>query len=221
MHVAGPLCTQALQLELDADFSPPSTLPTEPADMMYSSPANDHMLLPVKVNVLDDDGDPIMDSVTVIATTIDEANLNAANTGDTYDGELCMHRAYFSRFNWCRYLTDPNDRRFGVGTCADELICNTTDTDYPNGKVEVISVDGVAEFHRLVHTTPASSERRLRFYAEYGAESDTVDSNAFEVHRTFLCACAVHFYATFSLIPIQWQLQGWSLYPPQVGTLVI
>lgn len=192
-HVAGPLCSQALRLELDADYSPPSTLPTDPADMIYSSPANDHMLLPVKVKVLDDNGDPVTDSVTVVATTIDESNFNAPNTGDTYDGELCMHREYFSRFAWCRYLTNPNDRWYGVGTCADELICSN-DTNYPNGKVDVISVDGVAEFHRLVHTSPAlSSNRRLRFYAEYGAESDTVDSNAFEVHRTFLCACAVHF----------------------------
>lgn len=161
--------------------------------MIYSSPANDHMLLPVVVHVLDDNGDPI-NNVAVIATTIDEANLNAPNTGDSYDGELCMHRAYFSRFGWCRYLTDPNDRRFGVGDCAAELICNNTDTDYPKGKVEAISVGGVAKFPRLVHTTPAiTSDRRLRFYAEHGADSDTVDSNAFEVHRTSLCACATYF----------------------------
>lgn len=176
---------QALQLQLDTDFSPPSVLPTDPADMTYSSPAMDHMLLPVKVNVLDDSGDPVTASVTVIVTTIDQANLNVPNTGDSYNGQLCMHRAYFSRFGWCRYLTDPDDRRTGVGTCAGELICDTSDTDYPLGKVQVTSMDGVAEFPRLVHTTPAvSSNRRLRFSAEYGGESATVDSNSFEVHCT-------------------------------------
>ena len=153
--------------------------------MIYSSPANDHMLEPVKVNVLDDSGNPVMASVTVIATTIDQANLNVPNTGDTYDGELCIHRAYFSRFNWCRYLTDPDARRTGVGTCADELICDTTDANYPLGKVQIASVDGVAEFPRLLHTKQAfgADGRRLRFSADYGGQSASVDSNAFEIHR--------------------------------------
>lgn len=169
---------------LDQVYSPPSTLPTDPADMIYSSPANDHNLLPVKVHVLDDSGDPIMDSVTVYATTIDTNNFNASNAGDTYDGQLCMHRAYFSRFGWCRYLEDPDNRRTGIGNCADELICDLTDTDYPHGRVNATSVDGVAEFPRLVHTTPAiDSNRRLRFNAEYGADSATVDCEEFEVHR--------------------------------------
>ena len=182
---AGPLCTQGLELVLDEDFSPPATIPTDPADMIYSSPANDHMLLPVKVRVHDDNGDPIMAGITVFATTIDGANLGAPNDGDTYDGELCMHRAYFSRFNWCRYLTDPDARRTGVGSCADELICDTSDPAYPHGKLNGTSVDGVAEFSRLVHTAPTpSSTRRLRFFAEYGADSNTIDSNAFEVHCT-------------------------------------
>ena len=180
-------------MQLDADFSPPATLPTDPADMIYSSPANDHMLQPVKVHVLDGAGDPLMDSVTVFATTIDTMNFGMSNAGDSYSGQLCIHRAYFSRFGWCRYLTDPTDRRTGVGDCADELICDTTDADYPKGKVNATSVDGVAEFSRLVHTEPAtSSDRRLRFYAEHGGQSATVDSNEFEIHRTLiLCACAL------------------------------
>ena len=154
--------------------------------MIYSSPANDHNLLPVKVHVLDDNGDPITDSVTVYATTIDTENAGGSNAGDTYGGQLCMHRAYFSRFGWCRYLTDADDRRTGVGTCADELICDLTDTDYPQGKMNATSVDGVAEFPRLVHTEPATdSNRRLRFNAQYGTDTATVDSEEFEVHCTF------------------------------------
>ena len=152
------------------------------------------MLLPVKVLVLDDAGDPITDEVTVFGTTIWTGNAGGPNDGDTYDGELCMHRAYFSRFGWCRYLTDPDARRTGVGTCADELICDASDPDYPKGKVNATSVNGVAEFPRLLHTTPAYDldNRRLRFYAEHGAESATVDSNEFSVHCTStFCACAV------------------------------
>ena len=165
-------------------MSPPATLPTNPADMIYSSPAMDHNLLPVLVLVQDDSGNPITDPVTVFATTIDTNNVGVPNTGDTYDGQLCTHREYFSRFGWCRYLTDSTDRRTGVGECADELICDNTDPLYPHGKVNATSVNGVAEFPRLVHTTPAlSAHRRLRFYAEHGADTASVDSEEFEVHR--------------------------------------
>ena len=182
---AAPLCSEALQLVLDATMSPPATLPTDPADMTYSSPAMDHNLQPVLVHVQDNSGNPITDPVTVFATTIDTNNVMGSNAGDMYDGQLCVHREYFSRFGWCRYLTDPTARRTGVGECADELICDVTDSDYPKGKVNATSVNGVAEFPRLVHTTPAlSANRRLRFYAEHGTDSATVDSEEFEVHRT-------------------------------------
>lgn len=170
---------------LDTTFSPPTPLPTDPTNMPYSSPAGDHNLLPILVHVQDLSGNAITDAVTVFATTIDTNNVGAANTGDTYDGELCIHRAYFSRFGWCRYIYDADARRTGIGTCAPELICDTTDVNYPKGKVNVTSVDGVATFPRLVHTTPAlTAHRRVRFYAEYGPSSATVDSNEFEVHCT-------------------------------------
>ena len=181
-------------------MSPPATLPTEPADMIYSSPAMDHNLQPVLVRVLDDSGNLITDSVTVFATTIDTDNVGASNTDDMYDGQLCMHREYFSRFGWCRYLTDATDRRIGVGTCADELICDNTDPSYPEGKVNTTSVNGVAEFPRLVHTTPAlSAHRRLRFNAEHGGDSATVDSEEFEVHRELLYIVHVHSTTIFFL----------------------
>jgi len=171
-----------LTLELDPEYSPPATIPTDPRATVYSSPANDHMLEPVKVRVLDG-GNLVTDSVTVIATTIDEANFNVPNTGDTYSGIICTHRAYFSRFNWCRYLVD--------GECESELICNTTDSMYPLGKVEVESVNGVAEFPRLLHTEPSvGSNRRLRFTASHGGNTATVDSNPFAVHCKQTCAHA-------------------------------
>ena len=79
-------------LKLDPVFSPPAVNPTAPTQMDYNAPEMDHMLEPIKVQVLDDNGDLILDPVMVTATTILTTNWNQTdNSGDTYTGTLCQH----------------------------------------------------------------------------------------------------------------------------------
>lgn len=191
----GPLCCNAqLSLQLDPMFSPPLSIPTDPARMTYNAPEHDHMLEPVNVRVLSN-GVNLMEPVTVIATTILASNLNVPNTGDNYNGTLCQHNKWTHRFGTCRFL-DNN--------CM-ELNCNTTDPLYPLGKVEVTSVNGVASFERLLHTMyTGGNNRRLRFYAEFNGTTATVDSNIFGVDREsfYPCLCnSIHtctWYQLFS-----------------------
>ena len=131
------------------------------------------MLEPIKVRILDGSGNLVSEPVTVIATTILTDNWNqVGNPGDNYTGMVCMHNKWSHRFGLCRYMFDD---------CL-ELVCNNSDVNYPLGKVEVISEDGVAIFHRLLHTEPSTDgERRLRFYAEVNGTSATVVTNPFNV----------------------------------------
>ena len=167
----------APSLQLDPTFSPPATIPTDPAEMYYNAPEMDHMLEPIKVRVLDDNGDLIMDPVVVTATTILTTNWNQPdNSGDTYNGTLCQHTKWSSRYGHCRFRFDD---------CI-EMTCNTTDSAYPLGKVEVESVDGVATFERLLHTVySGSDDRRIRFYADINGTTVNTVTNAFEVTSKF------------------------------------
>ena len=166
--LSGPLCAFAqITLQLDSEHSPPATIPSDPMQQIYNAPAMDHMLEPVIVNILDSNGDLVTESVTVIATSI-----LAAGGVDSYEGELCMHNKWTHRFFTCRFNTD---------NCI-EMYCNNTDPDYPFGKIEVVSEDGVATFHRLLHTLPSTNgQRKLQFYAEVNGSNATVESNAFDV----------------------------------------
>ena len=158
-------------LELDSTYSPPAVIPTDPALMYYNSPEMDHMLEPVKVRILDDGGNLVMEQITVIATTILCTNWN--NTGaDPYTGMLCQHNKWSSRYGTCRFRFDD---------CI-EMICNNTDPNYPLGKVEVQSVDGVATFERLVHTKYSGvNQRRIKFSATVEGVAVNVVTNAFDV----------------------------------------
>lgn len=174
----GPHGTQAgISLDLDPNFSPPASIPSDPTQLVYNAPAMDHMLEVVKVRVLDDSSNLVTEPVTVIATTILASNWNQQdNPGDTYNGTLCMHNEWTSRYGTCRY---------NLNNC-EELYCNTTDTDYPLGKIEVISEEGVATFPRLLHTEPSvNGQRRLRFYAEVNGTNATVVTNPFDVDCKF------------------------------------
>ena len=162
-------------------YSPPAIIPSDPIDMIYNAPENDHMLEPVKVRVLSDGVNLLMDPVVVMATTILASNLNVPNTGDTYTGALCQHNKWTHRYGTCRFMDDG---------CV-ELNCNTTDPAYPMGKVEVTSENGVAVFERLLHTVyTGTDDRRLRFFVEVNGTNATVDSNAFEVDRK--CSLEMH-----------------------------
>ena len=142
-------------------------------EMTYNAPALDYMLEPVKVNILDG-GVPILEPVLVTATTILSTNENdSGNPGDPYPGTLCQHNKWSHRYAVCRYMFDD---------CI-EMVCNTSDASFPLGKVEVLSENGVAEFHRLLHTLPteAMGDRRLRFFASVNGTDVVVTSNAFSV----------------------------------------
>lgn len=153
-------------------FSPPSSIPTDPADMIYNAPENDHMLQPVRINVLSDGVNLLRESVIVTATTILATNVNMSNATDSYSGTLCQHSKWTSTFEACRFMN--ND-------CI-ELTCNTSDPSYPLGKVEIMSENGIAVFERLLHTKyTGSADRRLRFFVEYNGTNATVDSNPFGV----------------------------------------
>ncbi len=167
-----------LTLRLDPMFSPPSTIPNNPADMIYNAPENDHMLQPVKVNVFSDAGtNYLMEPVMVIATTILAANFNISNTADSYTGTLCQHNKWTNTFEACRYSNNE---------CV-ELSCNTSDPAYPLGKVEIMSENGIAVFDRLLHTRYTGSDnRRLRFFVQYNGTNATVDSNPFRVDCKFI-----------------------------------
>ena len=186
--VAGPISVGgAPSLQLDPVFSPPAVIPTNPAEMFYNAPEMDHMLEPIKVLVLDDNGNLIMEPVMVTATTILTTNWNQPdNSGDTYNGTLCQHTKWSSRFGRCRFRFDD---------CI-EMTCNTTDPAYPLGKVEVESVDGVATFERLLHTIySGADQRRIRFYADINGTAINTVTNAFDVTCKFLiifCPTCTH-----------------------------
>ena len=165
----GPLCALAQpRLELDPVYSPPATIPSDPRELIYSAPAMDHMLEPVKVRVLDDNDNWITEPLTVIATTV----LASGLPGDLYDGILCTHNKWTHRYGRCRYMNDN----------CEELSCNSTDPSYPFGKVEVISENGVATFPRLLHTrTSTNGQRRLEFSAEINGTTVNITTHPFNV----------------------------------------
>ena len=163
-------------LELDSTYSPPAVIPTDPALMYYNSPEMDHMLEPIKVQVVDDSGNLIMEPITVIATTILSTNWNSTGAADSYTGMLCQHNKWSSRYGTCRFRFDD---------CI-EMICNTTDPNYPLGKVEVESVDGVATFERLVHTKySGDNQRRIQFSATVNGVTVNTVTNPFDVTCKF------------------------------------
>ena len=164
-------------LELDSTYSPPAVIPTDPALMYYNSPEMDHMLEPIKVRVVDDIGNLITEPVTVVATTILSTNWDQPdNSGDSYAGTLCQHTKWSSRFGTCRFRFDD---------CI-EMTCNTTDPNYPLGKVEVETVDGVASFERLLHTVySGTDQRRIRFFADINGTMINVTTEAFDVTCKF------------------------------------
>lgn len=178
---AGPPCAlAAISLQLDSEYSPPPFIPSDPSELIYSAPAMDHMLEPIKVQVLDGSGNLLNESVTVVATTVLASNANSSgNPGDTYNGTLCQHNLWTHRYATCRYTGD---------NCV-ELSCNSSDLNYPLGKVEVVAEDGVAEFPRLLHTEPSTNGQRiLRFFAEHDGNSAEVETNAFDVDCKLLCS---------------------------------
>lgn len=140
--------------------------------MIYTAPAMDYMLEPVKVRVKNN-GNLLMQPVTVIATTIlATTSQDSKNVGDLYSGYLCQHNRRTHRSDTCRYTDD---------SCIEHK-CVTTDPYYPLGKVEVQTVNGIATFDRLLHTVQSSLvQRRLRFYTEYNKQMTSVDSNAFRI----------------------------------------
>ena len=177
INFAGSLLVCAApSLDLDSTYSPPAVIPTDPALMYYNAPEMDHMLEPIKVTVMDSETlNRITEPITVIATTILSTNWDQPdNSGDTYAGTLCQHTKWSSRNGRCRFRFDD---------CI-EMTCNTTDPNYPLGKVEVETVDGVASFERLLHTVHSGTDqRRIRFFADINGTVVNVTTEAFEVTR--------------------------------------
>ena len=169
-----PLHAQSYELELDLDYSPPLVIP-QPEQQIYNAPANDYMLEPVKVRLLLNNL-LVLTPITVTATTILASNVNVSgNPGDTYNGTLCVHSNWLHINRACRYED-----------CV-RFKCNSTDPQFPLGKVEAVTESGVASFHRLLHTHPSTNgQRRLRFFAEISSTVVNVSSHAFNVDCKFL-----------------------------------
>ena len=182
-------------------YSPPATIPSDPRELIYSAPAMDHMLEPVKVRVLDDNDNLITDPVTVVATTV----LASGFPGDLYDGILCTHNKWTHRVGRCRYMDDD----------CEELSCNSTDPSYPFGKVEVISENGVATFPRLLHTRPSTNgQRRLEFSAEINGTVVNITTHPFDVDCKLILMQSVgyDFYSSFCMFYfLQCKQPGWIL----------
>ena len=132
----------------------------------------DHMLEPIKVQVTDSEN-LITEPIAAIATTILSTNWNQSdNLGDAYAGTLCQHTKWSSRHGRCQFRFD---------NCI-KMTCNTTDTNYPLGKVEVETVDGVASFEWLLHTVHSGTDqKRIRFFADINGTVVNVTMEAFEV----------------------------------------
>ena len=206
--LTGPLCALAQpRLELDPEYSPPATIPSDPRELIYSAPAMDHMLEPVKVRVLDDNDNWITEPVKVIATTV----LASGLPGDVYDGIICTHNKWTHRAGRCRYM-DNN---------CEELSCNSTDPSYPFGKVEVISENGVATFPRLLHTRPSTNgQRRLEFSAEINGTTVNITTHPFNVDckltSTLYYSCnwgydSCSFFVCVCFSLLQCKQPGWTL----------
>ena len=158
------LCNGAY-LEVHPDFSPPAVEPTDPVDMVYTSPANERALLPYMVLLKNDSGALISDNIVVTATTIPEGN-----GSDSYDGSLCR-RSQRHYAIWPPVYYD-----------AERIICLSNAT-YPLGYVQNTTYDGVARFQNLLHTKPTEGTRRqVLFTAEYNGATINVATNPITVH---------------------------------------
>ena len=115
--------------------------------------------------------------VEITATTILAANQNdPLNPGDWYNGEICEHSFWFSRYWFHRYYPDMDI----------ELQCDTSDSDYPNGKVVNWAINGTAEFPRLLHTKYFNVTRRILFSVDYSGSSAYIATNPIRVDRKLI-----------------------------------
>ena len=158
------LCNAAY-LEMHPDFSPPPGEPTDPVDMVYTSPANERALLPYLVLLKSDSGELITDNVVVTATTIPEGN-----GVDTYSGSLCRRSKRHYSIWPPRYYD------------SERIVC-LSNTTYPLGYVQNMTYDGVARFQNLLHTRPTDGTRRqLLFIAEYNGTTINTTTYPITVH---------------------------------------
>ena len=159
-----PSCNGAY-LEMHPDYSPPAVEPTDPVDMIYTSPANEEALLPYMVLLKNDSGHLINDNIVVTATTIAEGG-----GPDSYTGTLCRRSKRHYSF-WPPIYYD------------DERIVCLSNTSYPLGYTQNVTYDGVARFEHLLHTMPSDGVRRqVLFTAEYNGIMINVTSNPITVH---------------------------------------
>lgn len=159
-----PSCNGAY-LEMHPDYSPPAVEPTDPVDMVYTSPANEGALLPYMVRLKNDSGHLINDNIVVTATTIPEGN-----SPDSYNGLLCRR----SKRHYSYWPPQWYD---------DERIVCLSNVSYPLGYTQNVTYDGVARFEHLLHTKLSDGVRRqVLFTAEYNGITINVTSNPITVH---------------------------------------
>lgn len=159
-----PSCNGAY-LEMHPDYSPPAVEPTDPVDMVYTSPANEGALLPYMVLLKNDSGHLINDNIVVTATTIPEGN-----GPDSYNGSLCRRSKRHYSY-WPPQWFD------------DERIVCLSNASYPLGYMQNVTYDGVARFEHLLHTKLSDGVRRqVLFTAEYNGITINVTSNPITVH---------------------------------------
>ena len=163
--------SKAAYLELDEAFSPPAMEPTDPRDMIYTSPANEEMLKPILVSLKHDNGSLVTENVVITASSILSVNWNTSfPTADYYTGKFCRIGTYHHSY-WPPRHHD-NQR----------VICLTNST-YSLGYVQNTTYDGVARFELLMHTVVTDgNSRRIVFSVEYGGSNLTVATHPFSVH---------------------------------------
>jgi hypothetical protein len=172
LFLAGLLAmSKAAYLELDEAFSPPAMEPTDPRDMIYTSPANEEMLKPILVSLKHDNGSLVTENVVITASSILSVNWNTSfPTADYYTGKFCRIGTYHHSY-WPPRHHD-NQR----------VICLTNST-YSLGYVQNTTYDGVARFELLMHTVVTDgNSRRIVFSVEYGGSNLTVATHPFSVH---------------------------------------
>ena len=92
-------------------YKPPSSIPTDPDQLLYNIAALDQGREPVVVQLVDSNGDRVMNNITVTVTTV------VASGVDAYTGVMCAGTRIFSEKSF----------RYWVSLLIEVMYCCTMD----------------------------------------------------------------------------------------------